>query len=78
MMDLTVDMQSRCANVILRDPPAPAMTTLSDSVFAFCDGDELTALEILDTTQFGDPFDEAAAIRAVAWAREQLAAHAAS
>lgn len=72
MMELTIDTASRCANVILRDPPAAEMTALSDTVFAFCDGDLLTALEIIDTTQFGKPFDLLAAERAVAWAREQL------
>lgn len=77
MMDITVDSTSRCANVFLREPPAESMTTLSDTVFAFCDGDVLTALEIIDTTPFGDPFDMAAAERAVAWAREQLADRAA-
>ena len=32
----------------------------------------LVGLELLDTREFGTPFDEAVAERAVAWARAQL------
>ena len=33
----------------------------------------LLSLDLTDTTMFGEPFDQAAAARAVEWAREQLA-----
>jgi hypothetical protein len=35
-------------------------------------------IELGDTTMFGDPFDQEAAVRAVTWAEERLAAHRAS
>lgn len=34
---------------------------------------EIVDVEVLDTRQFGEPFDNAAAERAVAWARDQVA-----
>ncbi len=74
MMDITVDSAARCANVLLVErPSAGEFRELSPTVFAYVDEGAITALEIIDTTQFGDPFDEAAAERAVAWAREHLA-----
>lgn len=78
MMQLTIDPACSAANVLLRVPHGGSFSQLSDTVFAYVDGSELTALEIIDTTQFGDPFDETAAERAVAWALEQLATRAAS
>lgn len=52
---------------------------LHDQVQAAVDADgRLLALDLGDTTMFGDPFDQAAAERAVTWAREQLAIRSAS
>ncbi len=49
------------------------MLKLSETVFAFVEADRLSGLEIIDTRQFGDPFDDLAALRALDWAKEQLA-----
>jgi hypothetical protein len=47
---------------------------LHRDVRAALDADgRLLALDLSDTTMFGAPFDQAAANRAVDWAREQLA-----
>jgi hypothetical protein len=47
---------------------------LADHARAFLSADHrLLAVEIDDTRMFGDPFDQDAIDRAVAWAREQLA-----
>jgi hypothetical protein len=47
-----------------------------DTVVVSIDADgEIVDLELTDARAFGDPFDEAAAERAVAWAREQLHTH---
>lgn len=73
MMDITVDSGSHSANVLLAGPSQGTLRRLSSTVLAYVDHGDLTALEIIDTTQFGEPFDVSAAERAVEWAREQLA-----
>ena len=54
-----------------------ASTALHDMVLAsFDDQGTLLSLDIQDTTMFGTPFDQAAAQRAIDWAREILAGNA--
>ena len=50
---------------------------LHDLVVAALDADgDLLCIDIQDTTMFGTPFDQAAAQRAIDWAREILAGNA--
>ncbi len=61
------------AFVNLSESTERSVVELNESAFAFLDPDgQLAGLELLNTANFGTPFDEAAAERAVAWAREQL------
>lgn len=64
------------AVVDLRIDPDADEFCIDDLVLAVDGAGDLVGIEVLDTRRFGDPFDDAAAARAVAWAREQLAARA--
>jgi hypothetical protein len=62
------------AGSIFLETPAPGRDVmLSDDIIIALDGDRVTAVEILNLSHWGDPFDEAAAERVLAWVREQLA-----
>lgn len=78
-MDVVWDDQVNAANVLLdgRRVFSGDQIVLEPELLAFVDDGVLTGIEVIDTTQFGTPFDEAAAERAVAHARELLAAPAA-
>ncbi|MBC7462373.1 MAG: hypothetical protein H7287_13525 [Thermoleophilia bacterium] len=56
--------------------PSPHLHSLpvGKHVIAYDDASNVTGIEVLDTREFGEPFDRAAAHRAVTWAREQLTA----
>ena len=78
-MKFTYTDESHCAGIRLNDEPATQTHQLTFDVIAFTDvNDELCSVELLDTRQFGQPFDELAARRAVAWVRERLELGAAS
>lgn len=66
------------ASVYVTEEPGVDSVMLHDLVSATLDASgQLVDLDLSDTRMFGDPFDQAAAVRAVEWAREQLAARAA-
>jgi hypothetical protein len=72
-MNFTWDHHLNAAFVNLSESTERSVVELNESSFAFLDPDgHLAGLELLNTTDFGTPFDHAAAERAVAWAREQL------
>ena len=73
-MRIDDDPANRSAFVYLVDPPISGTEhLLDDDVLACVDAHgTLIALDVMDTPRFGTPFDEAAAERAVAWARTQL------
>lgn len=78
-MRIIDDPTSRSAFVILIDGLAGRNVVLTDDVVACVDDHgRLVSLDLMNTPEFGTPFDGAAAARAVAWAREQLALGAVS
>lgn len=79
-MRIADDPKNRSAFVFLVETPISGdEIELSEDVIACLDDSGmLIALDLMNTPRFGVPFDAAAAERAVAWAREQLAMDAAS
>lgn len=72
-MKFTYTEDSHCAGIRLNGEAATRTHQLTFDVIAFTDAnDELCSVELLDTRLFGEPFDEPAARRAVAWVRERL------
>jgi len=55
-----------------RAPGATREVVLDDAIRAFVDDEGIVELEVDDTGRFGTPFDDAAAARAVEWARAAL------
>jgi hypothetical protein len=75
-MEIIADDEGFTAFVILvedeRDPEDHVIE-LEQNTYASMSADGvLVGLDLMNTRLFGVPFDEAAAERAVAWAREQL------
>lgn len=78
-MNITYDSSNHCAGIDIVVAWGKTTHVLSDEVLAFTLADgTLASVELLDTRRFGDPFDEAAAERAIAWVRERLQLDAAS
>jgi hypothetical protein len=77
-MQIFIDEHVDAANVFLELPAPGEDSLLRDDVIVTVDDGRITALELLNVSQYGTPFDEAAAERLLVWAREQLDARAAS
>lgn len=72
-MNYTLDPEHASGYVSIADGEEHSVVKLDSDAFASLDAaGALIGLELLDTPRFGDPFDDAAAERAVAWARTKL------
>ena len=60
------------AVIDLIDGPGQVEVTVGPCAVALDENGEVTGIEVFDTRQFGEPFDQAAAERAVLWVRNQL------
>lgn len=76
-MNFTWDDQINAATIMLQSRSDSRTVFLTRDLVVGLAGDELVWVETLATADFGTPFDEAAAERAVAHARELLASPAA-
>ena len=77
-MRIFLDTDVDAATVALEVPAPGENVVLRDDVIAIVDHGRLTAVELLNVSQHGDPFDEAAATRVLEWVRGLLAARVAS
>jgi hypothetical protein len=77
-MQILIDEYVDAASVFVEYPAPGEDYLLRDDVVVTLDDGRITALELLNVSQYGTPFDEAAAERLLAWAREQLDARTAS
>jgi uncharacterized protein YuzE len=72
-MNVSYDQERDTGYVSVADRDEHRVVELDADAFASLDASgELVGLELLDTTRFGSPFDDAAARRAIEWARRQL------
>jgi hypothetical protein len=71
-MEILTSPEANAGSINLEIPARGHDVMLSDHVIVSLDGDRLTSVEILNLSHWGDPFDEAAAERVLAWVREQL------
>ncbi len=77
-MKLSVSTDGTVATIYLAVPVTGTDRMLDDDTVVTMDVDRITAVEVLNARTWGDPFDEAAAERVLAWVREQLATRATS
>jgi hypothetical protein len=70
--------ETNSANVFVELPADGRTIVLREDLFVTVEDGRITSLELLNVSQYGTPFDEAAAERLLTWAREQLDARAAS
>lgn len=72
-MKIIADDQGCTGFVIVSDAQEATTIDLSDDVVASISATgEFVGLDLMDTRPFGVPFDEAAAKRALTWARARL------
>lgn len=73
-MEILTSPDVNAASIFLERPAQGDDVPLSDDIIIALDGDRVTAVEILNLSHWGTPFDEAAAERVLTWVHEQLAA----
>jgi len=76
-MEILTSPDVNAGSIFLESPAPGGTVVLSDDVYATVSDGRLTAVEILNLSAWGDPFDEAAAAKVLEWVREQLATRAA-
>ncbi len=72
-MEVLTDPAVNAASILLETPAGGHDVLLNDDVVVTLDDGRLTAIELLDLRSWGDPFDDDAARRAIAWVRDELA-----
>lgn len=78
-MKIIADDDGRTGFVYISDKAESHCVELDQNTYASISEDgEFLGLDLMDTTPFGVPFDEAAAHRALSWARERLGVDTAS
>jgi uncharacterized protein YuzE len=71
-MNISVSSDGINASIYLTEPVRGTDRMLDDDTIVTVESGSINAIEILNARAWGEPFDEAAAERVIAWVRERL------